>query len=625
MCGISGIFSSKRQIEQSLKKMSMTLSHRGPDHSAIYVGDNFGLAHNRLSIIDLSDEANQPMTDNSERYVITYNGEIFNYMELRNELTQIGCHFKTNSDTEVLLEGYKKNGESFFNKIRGFFAVCIYDKKEGVAIFSRDIFGKKPLYFHANKEEFIFGSEIKSILETIKPKISVDFSSLSHFLWKGYYVDGNTAYSEVKSLLPGQTLKISRLRDELNIEKSFQKIKLTLSEKEPKKNLKEIEESLKNSISYRFISDVPFSFLLSGGVDSSLITTMASNLSQEKRLETHFLGYDTKDTFRDHAEFVSNNINSIHTNHEMTLPKFEEIVPLMLNIFDEPFGDYSSIPSNEIYKKVSKFNKVVISGDGADEIFAGYKDSKLFYLKSFIPSFNSKNLSFLSVFYRMLDSKYSFLRTLSYALIMLVSNDGILSMATNRGGWNLYFRKKYMTSEGYKLTGEEEVELMELKSFKKSGKDCLERYLNYDLKRLSFDFLVKVDRTSMKNSLEVRSPFLDKKFVQSLFPVNPSHLFSFLTNKKRLKELLGRYKLQKIGKSSKQGFTPPLEKWIISSESKRFLMKIFEDQDSIIAKLFKLDKLKKILLKDNSIIRNKSRLWFLMILYVWHKENFSKS
>ena len=624
MCGISGIFSSKRQIEQSLKKMSMTLSHRGPDHSAIYAGANFGLAHNRLSIIDLSDEANQPMTDNSERYVITYNGEIFNYKELRNELNKIGCHFQTNSDTEVLLEGYKKNGEAFFNKIRGFFAVCIYDKKEDSAIFARDIFGKKPLYFHANKEEFIFGSEIKSILEIIKPEISVDFSSLSHFLWKGYYVDGNSAYSEIKSLLPGQIIKISRFQGMLNIEKSSKNIKLELSKREPKKDINEIEESLKTSISYRFISDVPFSFLLSGGIDSSLITTMASNLSQEKRLKTHFLGYETKDTFRDHAQFVSNNINSIHTNHEMSLPKFEEIVPLMLDIFDEPFGDYSSIPSNEIYKKVSKFNKVVISGDGADEIFAGYKDSRLFYLKRFIPSFNSKNLRLLSMFYRLLDSKYSFLRILSYALIMLVSNDGILSMATNRGGWNLYFRKKYMTSEGYKLIGGEKVELTELKSFKKSGKDCLERYLNYDLKRLSFDFLVKVDRTSMKNSLEVRSPFLDKKFVESLFPVNPNHLFSFLTNKKRLKELLGKYKLQKIGKSSKQGFTPPLEKWITSRESKRFLMKIFEDQDSIIAKLFKLDKLKKILLKDNSIIRNKSRLWFLMILYVWHKENFYK-
>ena len=625
MCGISGIFSSKRQIEQTLKKMSLTLSHRGPDHSEIYAGDNFGLAHNRLSIIDLSDEANQPMTDNSKRYVITYNGEIFNYRELRNDLTKKGCHFKTNSDTEVLLEGYKKNGESFFNKIRGFFAFCIYDKKEGEAIFSRDIFGKKPLYYHANKEELIFGSEIKSILEIIKPDISVDFNSLSHFLWKGYYVDGNTAYSEVKSLLPGQTLKISLLRDSLNIEKSLKKIKLALSEKEPKKDLKEIEQSLKDSINYRFISDVPFSFLLSGGIDSSLITTIASNLSKERRLETHFLGYNTKDTFRDHAEFVSSRINSRHTNHEMKLPKFEEIVPLILNIFDEPFGDYSSIPSNEIYKKVSAFNKVVISGDGADEIFAGYKDSRLFYLKRFIPSFNSKNLRLLSIFYRLLDSRYSFLRILSYALIMLISNDGILSMATNRGGWNLYFRKKYMTSEGYQLIGGEEVELRELKSFKKSGKDCLERYLNYDLKRLSFDFLVKVDRTSMKNSLEVRSPFLDLKFVKSLFPVNPHHLFSFFTNKKRLKELLGKYKLQKIGKSSKQGFTPPLEKWITSRESKRFLTKIFEDKDSIIAKLFKLNKLKKILLKDKSIIRNKSRLWFLMILYVWHKENFYKS
>ena len=622
MCGISGIFSSDRQIEQSLKKMTKCLSHRGPDYSAIYTGDNFGLAHNRLSIIDLSDQANQPMTDNSERYLISFNGEIFNYKELRNDLIKIGCHFKTRSDTEVLLEGYLKNGEDFFNKIRGFFALCIYDKKEDVAILSRDIFGKKPLYYHIDKKEFIFGSEIKSILEIIKPNISIDYNSLSHFLWKGYYVDGDTAYSEIKSLLPGETLKISRFQDTLNIERSSKKIKLALSKKEPKKDIKDIEESLNNSIRYRFISDVPFSFLLSGGIDSSLITTMASDLNKEKKLESHFLGYGADDPFRDHAEFVSKNINSVHTNHEMKLPNFEEIVPLMLSIFDEPFGDYSAIPSHEIYKKVSKFNKVVISGDGADEMFAGYKDSRLFYLKSFIPSFNFKNLKFLSICYRLLDSKYYFFRILSYFLLILFGNDGILSMATYKGGWNLYYRKKYMTSEGYKLIGGEKTELKELMSFNNSGGDSLERYLNYDLKRLSFDFLVKVDRTSMKNSLEVRSPFLDKNFVEGLFPVNPNHLFSFFSNKKRLKELLGKYGLQKIGRTSKQGFTPPLEKWITSSESKKFLMKIFEDQDSIISQLFKLDKLKKILLKDKSIIKNKARLWFLMILYVWQKENF---
>ena len=197
--------------------------------------------------------------------------------------------------------------------------------------------------------------------------------------------------------------------------------------------------------------------------------------------------------------------------------------------------------------------------------------------------------------------KILFFKNFSYALLILFSNDGIL-VATYKGGWNLHYRKKYMTSEGYKLIGEEKTELREL-SFNKSGRDSLERYLNYDLKRLSFDFLVKVDRTSMKILLKL-DLFLDKKFVESLFPVNPNHLFSFLTNKKRLKELLGKYGLQKIGRTSKQGFTP-LEKWITSSESKKFLMKIFEDQDSIISKLFKLDELKKFFLKINPLLKIK--------------------
>jgi asparagine synthase (glutamine-hydrolysing) len=197
-------------------------------------------------------------------------------------------------------------------------------------------------------------------------------------------------------------------------------------------------------------------------------------------------------------------------------------------------------------------------------------------------------------------------------------------MATYKGGWNLYYRKKYMTKEGFKITGKENVELNEKNSFKNSGKSILERYINYDLKRLAYDFLVKIDRTSMQNSLEIRSPFLDKYFVNKLFPSNPKYLFSLKTNKKILKKLLEKYNLQKIAKTPKQGFTPPLEKWIISEESKYFLNKIFKDKDSIVSKLFKLNKLKKMTKTDSSLIINKSRLWFLMILYIWHKENFLK-
>tara|TARA_B100000073_G_scaffold337426_1_gene333347 strand:- start:226 stop:816 length:591 start_codon:yes stop_codon:yes gene_type:complete len=195
-------------------------------------------------------------------------------------------------------------------------------------------------------------------------------------------------------------------------------------------------------------------------------------------------------------------------------------------------------------------------------------------------------------------------------------------MATYKGGWNLYYRKKYMTKDGFKITGMQNIELKEQNSFKKSGRSILERYINYDLKRLAYDFLVKIDRTSMHNSLEIRSPFLDKYFVKKLFPYNPKELFSLKTNKTGLKELLKRYNLEKISKTSKQGFTPPLEKWIISKESKLFLDKILKDKNSIISKLFKLNKVKKMTQTDNLLIKNKSRLWFVMILYIWQKENF---
>ena len=624
MCGVSGIFSLNRPIEKSLNMMLGTLEHRGPDNTGKYLSKNFGMAHNRLSIIDLSDEANQPMQDDSGRYLISFNGEIFNYKELREELSLAGNVFQTNSDTEILLKGFIKNGKSFLDKVRGFYSFCIYDSLENKAFFSRDCFGKKPLYFFKSKKEFIFGSEIKSILEVVKPHVSVDFDSMSHFLWKGYYVDGNTAFSEIKSILPGQILEVSYLNQRINIKKKSTNIFLKLSDKESNKDINEINSSLREAVNYRFVADVPFSFLLSGGIDSSLVTAVASSLKRDEGIESHYLGYEEEDIFKSHASFVSKKIKSLHKEHVMSQPSLEEAVSLMVNIFDEPYGDYSAIPSHQIYKKISVFNKVVISGDGADEIFAGYKDAKLFYLKSKLPSFNFKNLKFLSFCYYLLNTKYSIIKKLAYILLIFFGNDENLSLASYRGGWNLYYRKKYMTEEGFKILGGQKAELEEQNSFKNSGSTILERYINYDLKRLAYDFLVKIDRTSMKNSIEVRSPYLDKFFVKNLYPFNPKNLFSLKTNKVRLKELLLKYDLQQISKTPKQGFTPPLDKWIISEESKNFLNKIFEDQNSIIRKLFKLNKLKKMLRNDDLLIINKSRLWFLMILHVWYKENFTK-
>ena len=623
MCGIAGIVSSKRSLKPVLNDMKDSLFHRGPDNQTSYVAGNLGLIHTRLSIIDLSETANQPMKDLSDRYVIVYNGEIFNYKELKKDLSNQGIDFKTNSDTEVLLNGFIKYGIDFLKNVRGFYAFCIYDSVDQKLTLSRDFFGKKPLYFSLLDNEFIFGSEIKAITRSIQEPLEVDYQSLSHYLWKGYYANGDSAFKNIKSLKPGETIEVSLKPEIISRYIDSSQANIHVSRKHPKRDVDAVEGALKDSTSYRLVSDVPISFLLSGGVDSSLISSIASELSEAK-IDTHYLGFvDKPDEFKELAEFVASKINSNHHTNLIPTPSFNEVIPKILDVFDEPFADYSSIPSLEIYKIISAKNKVAISGDGADEIFSGYKDSKLFFLSSFLPSFSLKSLSFLNFIYPLLNSSSRLLRYLSYGVTMILGNDGILSLSTNRGGWNSYFRKEFMTPEGYDLTGGDEVERMESEDFINSGSNSLERYLNYDKKRLTYDFLVKVDRTSMANSLEVRSPYLDKTIIEEIFPVHPSSLLSLKETKKELKELLRTRGLSRLANVKKMGFTPPLELWILSDESKQFLKNMISDENSIVSKLFRKDKLQILINSDKNIIRNKSRLWHLMILHQWYSEHFS--
>ena len=396
---------------------------------------------------------------------------------------------------------------------------------------------------------------------------------------------------------------------------------IRVSSRYPRRELSSVEKSLKKSVSQRLVSDVPISFLLSGGVDSSLISSIASDL-HENKIDTHYLGFaDKKDQFKELAEYVSSAIRSNHHTNFIDTPNFEEVIPSILDVFDEPFADYSSIPSLEIYKIIGKKNKVAISGDGADEIFSGYKDSKLFYIKSFLPNFSASNFFLLKTAYSLLISDKKILRYIAYGFLLFFGNDGLLSLSTYSGGWNFHLRKEFMTKEGYELTQTNSTEKNELEDFKNSGTNSFERYLNYDKKRLSYDFLVKVDRTSMANSLEVRSPYLDKNILQEIFPVHPSSLLSLRKTKRELKSLLESRNLSKLTKVKKMGFTPPLDLWMLSKESRSLLNKMVEDQSSILTKLFRKDKLKYLISSEKIILRNKSRLWHLMVLYQWHKKN----
>ena len=619
MCGISGIVSNKRELSSIIQNMVGSMTHRGPDNASIKIIKNIALGHNRLSIIDLSQNANQPMTSNDENFTIVFNGEIFNYQELKEDLKSQGIFFKTDSDTEVLLNGYIFYGTEFFKKLRGFYSLAIFDSNRKKIILTRDYYGKKPLFYSMTDGELIFASEIKGILKGLKSTPEINYEGLSHFLWKGYYVDKHTAFNDIFSLEPGRLIEFNT--DDFNFSEKYilEKIDIRANFNIQTRDTAIIESELISAIKSRMISDVPISFLLSGGIDSSLICYFAA---LDSKIDTYFLGYESEDkTFQDLSKHVSEKIDSDHTIIQMKQPIFAEALNQMNDIFDEPFGDYSALPSYEIYKHISQNTKVAISGDGADEIFAGYKDSRLFLMRALLKMSDSYGIKDINQgLSKLFNSKSKINRYFGYLLSLLFLNEGALSLSTYRGGWNHSYRKIMMTDDGYNLTGGMDTENRESSIFMRSGENSIERYLNYDMRRLTYDFLVKVDRTSMANSLEVRSPFLDTTLLKNLNEVNILNMVDHNQTKKELKSILKMNGLGKVTKPKKQGFTPPLGLWMTSDDGIDEVRKIIND--NFINKLFRKDALVDLTKSKESIERHQSRLWHLMLLRRWHKNNY---
>jgi asparagine synthase (glutamine-hydrolysing) len=368
------------------------------------------------------------------------------------------------------------------------------------------------------------------------------------------------------------------------------------------------------------ISDVPISYLLSGGVDSSLICYLAG---RQSKIDSYYLGYDSEDrNFEELSEYLSRKIDSNHNIVRMKPPIFSEALNQMIKLFDEPFGDYSALPSYEIYRTISQKTKVAISGDGADEIFAGYKDAQLFYLRTMFNLNNKFDQGPINekLMYT-LNSKSKLIRYLGYLTSVIFLNEGSLSTSTSRGGWNHAYRKMIMTKDGYERTGGSYTEDKEINDYNNAGDNPLERYLNYDLKRLTYDFLVKVDRTSMANSLEVRSPFLDTKLLENLSRANIKSIVDHRQTKKELKAILNTFGLEELTKVKKQGFTPPLLSWMLTDTGINEVRKIHDDH--FINQLFDRKKLIQMTNTKANISKNQSRLWFLMILSKWHTTQYS--
>jgi asparagine synthase (glutamine-hydrolysing) len=575
MCGINGYLTYKSVfLKNNIKTMNEAIFHRGPDDEGLFTeqGDDFSIAMGmrRLSIIDLA-SGNQPMYSIDKQVVIVFNGEIYNYKKLKNELEESNICFITNSDTEVILKLYLKYGIESFSKLDGMFAFSIYDKRISKVFIARDFFGEKPLYYTKNLENLVWASELKSILCSVeKPKISKE--GLELFFKLNYIPAPYTIYEGIFKLLPNNYLEFDIKAKKLLIkpihieDKIKQKCSISFdSAKNLTKNL--IEESVFS----RSVSDVPIGTFLSGGVDSSIISyCLAKNSDQ--RINTFSIGFENKKFNETHkSRVVSKLINSKHNEFIIDENNLVDMIDDVLMNFDEPFADASALATYLVSKQTSSHVKVALTGDGGDEVFAGYN-------KHYISLINKRYTSLVP------STLHNSLKT-PVRKLLVTKND-------NRG---LRFKlRKVLDSLDYSgdfywkiiSLGFQENELKKLLIDKKQNnsfdyfKKLLNDFDNDDLSSarmidkivsLEGDLLVKVDRTSMLSSLECRAPFLNKKIWDFTNTLPDNYLINKGSKKFILKEAFKEYFPERFLNKSKQGFGVPVGDWLRGSLRKEFL------------------------------------------------------
>lgn len=539
MCGIFA--STHRYSEEQIKERLSLIAFRGPDNSGHVQLADCILGHNRLAIIDLDERSNQPF-----RYMsvtVVFNGEIYNYRELRSELRKLGYKFTTGSDTEVLAALYIEYGEAALNMLNGMFAFVIHDFAKSVIFFARDRFGKKPLYYMISGGELEVASQVKQL--AIEKDLEVDTSSVTAFFKYKYIPEPHSIYKNVKKLPAGYFGSFDLQRRSLHIE-SYWKLAVTeeyldldycsASEK--------LEGLIKDAVEHRLISDVPVGVFLSGGIDSSLVAALAQDVSSVPIRTFNVKFEDKKFDESSHAQKIANHLGTDHTTIPCSMDSAAEEIVGFCEYFDEPFADSSAVPSLMLSRMARKFVTVALTGDGADETFLGYnrydtlsRVAPLFLIPHVIRRLPAQ-LKFFGGFQRM-DAYLSLLRqkTLSdfyHKLIQPMNQD--------------YFSGN---SADVLFQGTEYLETINTKGVAGAGLFDIKSYLSDDIN-------VKIDRASMAHSLEARSPFLDYRVVE--FGTSLPVVFRYCkSNKKRiLKDIAYKYIPRTLLDRPKAGFTFPL-------------------------------------------------------------------
>lgn len=610
MCGIAGFYTDNNLFTPGeLINMVVSLNHRGPDSNDYYYNDTVGISNSRLSIIDLSSQANQPMHSHSNRYVIVYNGEVYNFKEIAAELN---LKFRTQGDTEVILEAFSEWGVTFVKRLNGMFAIAIYDKQEDILHLFRDRMGVKPLYYFWDGKNFAFASELKAVmkLEYINSHKQIFKRAINEFLYLGYIPEPHTVYQNIFKFPAGHFARVKH--GSLKIE-SYWKIEDNIRHTlvtDKDEAVETLDKLITNSVKHQLISDVPYGVFLSGGIDSSLVTAIAQSVT-DKPMKTFSIGFEDKKY--NEADYARKVAKYLKTDHHEFIVKYSDALPLvesMVNCFDEPYADSSAIPMMLVSKLAKDFVTMTLSGDGGDELFHGYGA----YLwaqrlaNPFIKTFKAP--------LRMGLSKLSDMRYRKATQLLCNPHKGQI--------------KSHIFSQEQGLFSRSEIEILLEKNYLTfisldENYSHFARELNpaeeqaiFDMKYyLKDDLLVKVDRASMKNSLETRVPLLDHNIIEFALNLSPELKINSGVQKYVLKEVLYKYVPRELFNRPKKGFSLPLAMWM-KQELRPLIEHLLSTQNiqkyGVVNPVY-VESLKKRFFAGNTLLYN--RLWLLIVLHVW--------
>ncbi len=624
MCGIAGYIN--HTVSESIgRQMAVAMLHRGPDcqDARVYTEQNCCLAHARLSIIDLSSAANQPMEFN--QLSIVFNGEVYNYQDIRKELTDLGHQFRLNSDTEVILHAYQEWGAKCVDRFIGMFAFAILDREQDELLLFRDRAGVKPLYYYSDDKSFIFGSELKALKANPLFHTALEQRSVGLYFKYGYVPSPYSIYQQTSKLMPGHYLRYDLKKNNYQIHKYwdvldyYRKPKLSISYEEAKE---ELTKTLKSAFNYRMVADVPVGVFLSGGYDSTVVTALLQKDRTEK-LKTFTIGFPVGTNEAPVARNIAELLGTDHTEYICTQKDCKDIIPELPFYYDEPFADNSAVPTMLVSRIARQKVKVSLSADAGDETFAGYNryagvagvQNVLKALRGFRSPFGASVIDGIN----KLTNPYSFYREKGeYLAEVLRTDPDYRSAVVTEGGSYSVLMKSVLNS----ILKDGNIDF----SYRLSEKEfhdpiSVAQAIDY-ISYMADDILVKVDRAAMSSSLEGREPLLDHRIIEFAATLPTEYKYKDGVKKRILKDIAYNYVPKEILDRPKTGFMMPVDGWLRGDL--RYLLEENINEKVLDKELFnveKIMKLKELYLEDKLHHENKV-IWRLLMFQMWYRTNF---